>query len=123
MHLLLLMCATAFWSVGFGVGVVWVSCGSPAWLGLANNQKTGGRGLLLLQVVLVLCLSPGKFWHLAAQRGWSSLFSKLLLRVPFLQDRLAFLEYAGKGCSRFELNKSPWALESEVKQLGGLIYW
>jgi hypothetical protein len=24
---------------------------------------------------------------------------------------------------RFVLNKSLWALESEVKQIGGLIYW
>ncbi|KAI8469515.1 MAG: saccharopine dehydrogenase-like protein [Monoraphidium minutum] len=40
-----------------------------------------------------------------------------------LADRRAFLEYAAKGCSRFELNRSAWALESEVKQIGGLIYW
>jgi hypothetical protein len=35
------------------------------------------------------------------------------------QDRRAFLEYAAKGCGRFELNRSTWALESEVKQIGG----
>lgn len=39
------------------------------------------------------------------------------------QDRRAFLEAASKGCGRFELNRSAWALESEVKQIGGLIYW
>lgn len=39
------------------------------------------------------------------------------------QDRRAFLQYAAKGCVRFDLNRPAWALESEVKQLGGLIYW
>jgi hypothetical protein len=40
-----------------------------------------------------------------------------------LSDRRAFLQYAAKGCLRFDLNRPAWALESEVKQLGGLIYW
>lgn len=40
-----------------------------------------------------------------------------------LQDRRAFLQYAAKGCLRFDLNRPSWALESEVRQLGGLIYW
>lgn len=40
-----------------------------------------------------------------------------------LADRPAFMEYAAKGCSRFELNRGLWALESPVKQIGGLIYW
>lgn len=40
-----------------------------------------------------------------------------------LADRRAFLQYASKGCSRFDLNRPAWALESEVRQLGGLIYW
>jgi hypothetical protein len=40
-----------------------------------------------------------------------------------LQDRRAFLQYAAKGCTRFDLNRPAWALESDVKQLGGLIYW
>ena len=39
------------------------------------------------------------------------------------QDRRSFLKYAAKGCSRFDLNRSAWALESEVRQIGGLIYW
>lgn len=39
------------------------------------------------------------------------------------QDRRAFLQYAAQGCSRFDLNRPAWALESEVRQLGGLIYW
>jgi hypothetical protein len=56
------------------------------------------------------------------------LFTKFLyffwsLAVPHLQDRRAFLQYAAKGCSRFDLNRPAWALESDVKQLGGLIYW
>lgn len=42
---------------------------------------------------------------------------------PCLQDRRAFLQYAAKGCLRFDLNRPAWALESDVKQLGGLIYW
>lgn len=40
-----------------------------------------------------------------------------------LQDRRAFLQYAAKGCTRFDLNRPAWALESEVRQVGGLIYW
>lgn len=40
-----------------------------------------------------------------------------------MQDRRAFLQYAAKGCMRFDLNRPAWALESEVRQLGGLIYW
>ncbi|WIA20028.1 hypothetical protein OEZ86_013684 [Tetradesmus obliquus] len=40
-----------------------------------------------------------------------------------LADRRAFLQYAAKGCTRFDLNRPAWALESDVKQLGGLIYW
>jgi hypothetical protein len=40
-----------------------------------------------------------------------------------LSDRRAFLQYAAKGCLRFDLNRPAWALESEVRQLGGLIYW
>lgn len=40
-----------------------------------------------------------------------------------LQDRVQFLRYASQGCSRFDVNKSAWALESDVQQLGGLFYW
>ncbi|GFR50296.1 hypothetical protein Agub_g12486 [Astrephomene gubernaculifera] len=40
-----------------------------------------------------------------------------------LQDRRQFLQFASTGCSRFDLNRSAWALESEVRQIGGLIYW
>ncbi|KAG2451617.1 hypothetical protein HYH02_003398 [Chlamydomonas schloesseri] len=40
-----------------------------------------------------------------------------------LQDRRQFLQFAATGCSRFELNRSAWALESEIKQIGGMIYW
>ncbi|EFJ44432.1 hypothetical protein VOLCADRAFT_95342 [Volvox carteri f. nagariensis] len=40
-----------------------------------------------------------------------------------LQDRRQFLQLAATGCSRFDLNRSAWALESEIKQIGGLIYW
>ena len=39
------------------------------------------------------------------------------------QDRRAFLAFASQGCDRFDLNRPPWALESDVRQLGGLIYW
>ncbi|GIL68555.1 hypothetical protein Vafri_21811 [Volvox africanus] len=40
-----------------------------------------------------------------------------------LQDRRQFLQLAATGCSRFDLNRSAWALESEITQIGGLIYW
>ncbi|GLI71627.1 hypothetical protein VaNZ11_016899 [Volvox africanus] len=40
-----------------------------------------------------------------------------------LQDRRQFLKLAATGCSRFDLNRSAWALESEITQIGGLIYW
>jgi hypothetical protein len=39
------------------------------------------------------------------------------------QDRRAYLDYAARGCARFELNKSAWELESPVKQIIGLVYW
>lgn len=39
------------------------------------------------------------------------------------QDRRQFLQFAATGCSRFDLNRSTWSLESEPKQIGGLIYW
>ncbi|KAG2486380.1 hypothetical protein HYH03_014960 [Edaphochlamys debaryana] len=40
-----------------------------------------------------------------------------------LADRRQFLQLAATGCERFELNKGAWALESEIKQIGGMIYW
>jgi len=40
-----------------------------------------------------------------------------------LSDRREFLKFAATGCERFDLNRSAWALESEPKQVGGLIYW
>jgi len=40
-----------------------------------------------------------------------------------LLDRRTFLKLASTGCERFDLNRSAWALESEPKQIGGLIYW
>jgi len=40
-----------------------------------------------------------------------------------LLDRRTFLKLASTGCDRFDLNRSAWALESEPKQIGGLIYW
>lgn len=37
--------------------------------------------------------------------------------------RARLIQRAARGSFRLELNKPPWALESEVRQLGGLIYW
>lgn len=58
----------------------------------------------------------------------SRVFHNPLYRMPFCafhnpQDRRQFLQLASTGCSRFDLNRSAWALESEIKQIGGLIYW
>jgi hypothetical protein len=38
-------------------------------------------------------------------------------------SRARLIQRAARGSFRLELNKPPWALESEVRQLGGLIYW
>ena len=40
-----------------------------------------------------------------------------------LGDRRALLAMATDGCSRFLLNKPPWAIESEPVQLGMGFYW
>lgn len=37
--------------------------------------------------------------------------------------RARLIRRAARGSFRLELNQPPWALESEVRQLGGLIYW
>lgn len=42
---------------------------------------------------------------------------------PALADRRAFLKFASKGCSRFDLNKPAWSLESEINSFAGLLYW
>lgn len=39
-----------------------------------------------------------------------------------VRDRRAVLKHAAQGCSRFELNKPAWALESKVDGIG-LFYW
>jgi hypothetical protein len=49
--------------------------------------------------------------------------SILLCLFSGWQDRRQFLQLASTGCSRFDLNRSAWALESEITQIGGLIYW
>jgi hypothetical protein len=59
----------------------------------------------------------------SAQRSLSPPVAVALCIPACLQDRRAFLQYAAKGCMRFDLNRPAWALESDVKQLGGLIYW
>ncbi|MEW5300170.1 MAG: hypothetical protein WDW36_003119 [Sanguina aurantia] len=40
-----------------------------------------------------------------------------------LKDRRRFFSIASTGCDRFDLNKSAWSMESDIKQIGGLIYW
>lgn len=40
-----------------------------------------------------------------------------------LKDRRALLQMSSEGCSRFVLNRSKWALESEPVQLGLGFYW
>ena len=40
-----------------------------------------------------------------------------------LEDRRALLQMASEGCSRFMLNKPPWAIESDPVQIGLGFYW
>ena len=40
-----------------------------------------------------------------------------------IQDRRALLQAAAEGAVRFELNRPPWALESNPTRLGFGMYW
>lgn len=52
-----------------------------------------------------------------------NLFSVYLQEKSALLDRRTFLKLASTGCDRFDLNRSAWALETEPKQVAGLVYW
>ena len=40
-----------------------------------------------------------------------------------VQDRRLLLDLAAKGCERFELNRPPWALSGDPKQIGMGFYY
>ena len=40
-----------------------------------------------------------------------------------ISDRRALLAHAAEGTIRFELNRPPWALETNPKRLGFGMYW
>ncbi|KAK9837667.1 hypothetical protein WJX74_002531 [Apatococcus lobatus] len=40
-----------------------------------------------------------------------------------VQDRPALLKLASRGCTQFQINRPPWAIETDPKQLGMGFYW
>jgi hypothetical protein len=70
--------------------------------------------------------APAGVWFPEEQTLWQGVQAgeadeAMLAATAARQQRL--IERAARGAMRLELNKPPWALESEVRQLGGLIYW
>ena len=40
-----------------------------------------------------------------------------------VQDRPALLKLASRGCTQFQINRPPWAIETDPTQLGMGFYW
>jgi hypothetical protein len=65
--------------------------------------------------------APAGVWYPEEEGLWSGVERASGEGAEAARARL--IQRAARGSFRLELNKPPWALESEVRQLGGLIYW